>query len=133
MENVFVYGSLLSGFWNHDALLSEVQCTGKATLTAKLSLYHLKAGYPALIESTKENTIIGEVYAVNAKKLQKLDNLEGYDESRPEVSHYRRDKVQVIVNGETIEAWVYILQRKLSSVAFLVEDGDWRKFINREA
>jgi gamma-glutamylcyclotransferase (GGCT)/AIG2-like uncharacterized protein YtfP len=130
LHSVFVYGSLLKGFWNHERCLSEVPCKGEAILKGNYDLYHLPVGYPALVEGNKENCIIGEVYSVNSDELARLDMLEGYHKDRPGYSMYRRETVQVeLENGKVVNSFVYIYQLKLATGAELVKNGDWREFM----
>ena len=75
MEKIFVYGSLLKDFWNHDRVLKHrVRSIEKGTI--KGELYHLPAGYPAIISG--ENLIYGEICTLtHHKHLKSIDLLEG--------------------------------------------------------
>ena len=76
MEKVFVYGSLRTDFWNYDKVLkNRVRQVEKGQI--KGDLYHLPAGYPAVILG--EGTVYGEVITLSQDKILKsLDLLEGY-------------------------------------------------------
>ncbi|MEG0318844.1 MAG: gamma-glutamylcyclotransferase, partial [Niameybacter sp.] len=75
MEKIFVYGSLRQDFWNYDKVLKNRVCHIEQG-TIKGSMYHLPAGYPAVISGTDD--IHGEVMTMSQHKLLKsLDFLEG--------------------------------------------------------
>ena len=76
MEKIFVYGSLMRGFHNHDKVLRHrIKHVERGTIQG--NLYHLPAGYPAIVEV--EKAIQGEVFTIIQDKIIKsLDLLEGY-------------------------------------------------------
>lgn len=115
MHNVFVYGSLMSGFGLHDAL-SASRYLGKYKTSPEWQLYSL-GPYPAAIFG--DNCIEGELYSVTDEVLQKLDYIEGHP------TYYER--VRTFINGE--RAWIYkFVDDDLHNYYKKVEDGDWRKY-----
>jgi gamma-glutamylcyclotransferase (GGCT)/AIG2-like uncharacterized protein YtfP len=75
MVKVFVYGSLMNGFWNFEILLGDkVKEIRKGTTRGEI--YHLPEGYPGAIEGCGQ--IHGELIEVDDKTLKELDLLEGY-------------------------------------------------------
>lgn len=97
MENVFVYGTLKKGFYNHSVIQSG-KFLDKGILSG--ALMFKTRSFPVLFEGDKK--IIGEVYEVNPTVFRNLDRLEGNG------SMYLREKKPVtLLTGGDIEAWVY--------------------------
>jgi len=113
MIRVFVYGSLLTGLSNHRVL------AGAKLIEAGEKDIHCKmvslGAYPALIQTSLENSITGELYEVDEEGLQRLDYLEGHP------NFYKRIQVDGV--------WVYFLNREHDINRYTVIDsGDWRAF-----
>lgn len=121
-QNVFVYGSLLSGLHNHPALTAaKAQFMGPATTVEKYHMVSLGA-YPGVILTQATSAILGEMYRVDGEAMERiLDRLEGYP------YFYNRREVP-LDNGEL--AWIYYLQYTdgYTDSRTPVPDGDWRKF-----
>lgn len=101
---IFVYGTLRKGGSNNYLLSSSI-FIGKAKSRQKYALY--VDGIPYVIKEEQVSNIIGEVYKVNKKTLERIDQLEGYP------CWYNREKIPVILdNGEEILAWIYFNPRK---------------------
>lgn len=129
MEKIFVYGSLLQNFWNHDRVLkNRVHSIEKGTI--KGELYHLPAGYPAV--ATGDDQIYGEVYTLSHNKhLKSIDLLEGYT-GNPEVDIYKREKRTVTLSdGTTTDCWVYIYmdEHYVKKNGKYINHGNWAKFM----
>lgn len=129
MEKVFVYGSLRRGFLNHDKVLKNKVKHVEGGY-AEGSLYHLPAGYPAIIEGKQE--VYGEVFTIRqAKTIKSLDLLEGYL-GEGQNNLYERKKMKVRLEDGTVEdCWVYVHANKeyVKRVGVAVEHGDWGKFM----
>ena len=79
MTRVFVYGTLKRGGRNHHFLAGQ-QFLGEARTAPGYTLYSL-GDYPGMVRSADaKNDVIGEVWAVDAACLEKLDELEGVAE-----------------------------------------------------
>ena len=77
INRVFVYGTLMKGFWNYKWFLDDRISRIIPGKTYGL-LYHLPEGYPALLSGNE--IIEGEVMEpVDEELLKSLDRLEGYD------------------------------------------------------
>ena len=76
MSYIFVYGSLMRGFWNYDRYLhGKGEFIGVGSLEG--DLFHLPDGYPALLPG--EGTVWGEVIKLLDKStINALDRLEGH-------------------------------------------------------
>ena len=99
MTPVFVYGTLLSGRYNHDYFLKGVEFMGEATLQG-YALYNL-GSYPGIIPASGER-VMGEVYQVDDQILARLDRLEGNGWL------YTRQVVGARVGEKDISVQVYI-------------------------
>ena len=129
MEKIFVYGSLLKDFWNHDRVLkNRVRSIKKGTIQGEL--YHLPAGYPAITSGS--NLIHGEVCTLtHSKHLKSIDLLEGYT-GDSNIDLYTREKRTVTFpDGSTTECWVYIYMDEsyVTQKGKYIAHGDWSKFM----
>jgi gamma-glutamylcyclotransferase (GGCT)/AIG2-like uncharacterized protein YtfP len=109
---VFVYGTLMSGFGNHDTMHREgwARLVGRAHTTD--ATFRMEDwGFPALFDDGTE-TAVGEVYEVDAKSLAAMDRLEGngrmYTRALFEIT-IDGPKPENAPNGGTLTAWVYIM------------------------
>ena len=115
--NVFVYGTLKYGFYNHFLL------AGIPRRPAYINGFKMYEGpgYPYAVPG--DGIIYGEVYSIDSSTLSSLDCLEGYP------NHYTRAEYDVdIVHDDMtdkIKAWVYYL-KVLYCELDLIEDGVWR-------
>lgn len=74
-HNVFVYGTLKSGYGNHEYHLRNAIHVGDGSIEG--IMFHL-GGCPAIYLEEKWGPIHGEVYRCTDHELSCLDNLEGY-------------------------------------------------------
>lgn len=111
MDNIFVYGSLLSKLGNpmHQPLEKYAELIGWGTVQGKL----INIGdYPGLIVSgDSDDQVKGEVYRVCDPEslFSKLDRYEGCSEQFPEPHQYVRKQVSVnlLKNGKA-KSWAYL-------------------------
>lgn len=109
--HLFVYGSLRSDF-RADAyqyISKYFKFVGRGKVRGKL--FDLGA-YPAGIPTTEDAFIIGELYVANGKQefswaIGQLDDYEGVTPEPGEPQLYRRELTDVIVDNNTIRAWIY--------------------------
>jgi gamma-glutamylcyclotransferase (GGCT)/AIG2-like uncharacterized protein YtfP len=121
---VFVYGSLLSGLYNHYHL-NEAKLLGEATsATHSYSMWvgHTKS-FPFLIEGSEK--AYGELYEVNEDTLRKLDVLESHP------NFYQRFSRVFECRGVYITAWVYMFQNSVQKME-RVYGNDWKKFLETQ-
>ncbi|WP_035051638.1 gamma-glutamylcyclotransferase family protein [Andreprevotia chitinilytica] len=98
-QQVFVYGTLKQGGWNHK-WLNGAPCQGAAVTVAQYALY--ATSYPFLVEDEALYPVEGELYAVDADGLAHLDVLEGHPDD------YVRKEIAVRnAVGEVVTAWAY--------------------------
>ena len=127
---LFAYGSLMSGFWNHDRFCGAALTIESAVTTGQL--YHLPYGFPAMFD-VSDGQVFGEVMTFPdiGKTLERLDRLEGYlpGDCR---SHYIRvqKSVTILKSGRKIHAWTYVYPKvRLQPDYVPVLSGRWREFI----
>lgn len=108
---LFVYGSLLSGF-HHPAygyISRYFTLIGPAKVKGKL---FDMGEYPAAIPVNDDVWITGELYQLNNKEefeyaLCQLDDYEGVFTEAGETPLYRREPVNVVINDRDTLAWIY--------------------------
>ena len=109
--NLFVYGSLRSGF-QHEAYQYMTQyftLAGHATVKGKL--YDM-GDYPVALPTSEEKFIQGELYVINQPGefsyiIGQLDDYEGIYAEEGETASYKREETTVYCNGQQFTAWIY--------------------------
>jgi gamma-glutamylcyclotransferase (GGCT)/AIG2-like uncharacterized protein YtfP len=119
---VAVYGSLRKGLHNHKSL-GDSELIGEGVVKG-FGMYSL-GSYPALSRHGEKTPVVVEVYEVNPVTMSRLDNLEGFPE------YYTRKLCPVSINGESIPAWVYYMDRPLEDE--FVKSGDWVEYFGGNA
>ncbi len=95
-------------------------------------LYRLPQGYPVLL-SGPTGYVYGEVmtFPDTWKVLERLDELEEYNEKDPEGSYYLRvlKDVEILATGEHLQAWCYLFpenrRKELEKIAVRLPTGYW--------
>ncbi len=131
LNNLFVYGTLMTGFCNHKQYIAP---WANRIIPALINgeLYHLPQGYPALLEG--EGVIRGElVFLPNIDIIIKsIDDLEDYYGPGGD-NMYRREitEVELIETGDKVFAYVYFYcdEKYVRQKGIHVVHGDWRRFI----
>lgn len=113
MHRLFVYGSLMRGQANHD-LLAGSRFIGPARTLPRYTLVDL-GPYPGLLAGGTA-AVAGELYAVDAPTLARLDQFEEH----PHV--YERRPI-ALASGEPAEA--YLLRPHLRQGAPEIRSGRW--------
>ncbi len=111
-ELVFVYGTLMRGHGNHHWLI-DAPFQGEAALPDVV--LHDLGPFPMAVPG--EGLVRGEVYAVDAAGLARLDRLEGY----PRL--YDRQPLP-LADGR--RAWVYLGRPHQVRHVSVIADGCWR-------
>jgi gamma-glutamylcyclotransferase (GGCT)/AIG2-like uncharacterized protein YtfP len=124
MTRIFVYGTLLRGM-QRSPVLENSRFLGFAEIKGKLfDLGH----YPGVGEGY--DRIVGELFEVESKTLDLLDQIEGYDPLAVEDSLYRRMTCSVtsLNDGAESDAFVYFFNREWhdSDDTRRIESGDYR-------
>ncbi|MCA0873989.1 gamma-glutamylcyclotransferase [Seohaeicola saemankumensis] len=132
----FTYGSLKRGFPNHEThadVLSDY--LGEAVTRQSMPLIVPKEPFcdnpncpylhrMAVLADIKGRgkQVHGEVYRVTASGLRELDKLEGYHGPGSDQNVYLRKKINVVIDGATEPAYVYVIADADEYLAKL-EDG----------
>jgi gamma-glutamylcyclotransferase (GGCT)/AIG2-like uncharacterized protein YtfP len=113
---VFVYGTLRRG---GPGEMSSRFPAAKFIAAAQVagSLYDLGA-YPGLVLNESNSSVLGEVYEVDDKTLNRLDEFEAG-------SHYRRQQVAVSIGTHRRVCWTYTPEPEFYALETLITSGDW--------
>lgn len=134
---LFVYGTLLSGLSNHHHMQG-ARCLGPASVQG--ALFDL-GEYPAMVMTGARaeplETVMGELYQIEASHWQRLDTLEEVDPESIENSMYLRVTSEVTWLAseklQTLRAQVYVYNWSLEGRP-RIENGDFRRHIaNKKA
>lgn len=102
---LFIYGTLKRGCSNHAQMAGQA-LLGPARTVAGFQLYDL-GGYPAIVpDSSDRDGVEGEVWAVDAAALQRLDRFEGVHEGL-----YRRENISLLPPFADREIQAYVSPR----------------------
>lgn len=108
--NVFVYGTLKSGYSNNHILRqAEHVMDGYVTGMALINT----PAYPFAIEAADSSFAIGELYRVNEQEFENMDSLEGYPHyyDRKEVTVSSLGRItQTNEEHEPVKAWIYYIK-----------------------
>ncbi|MEG2353639.1 MAG: gamma-glutamylcyclotransferase family protein [Clostridium sp.] len=131
-RKIFVYGSLMEGFFNHKKYL-EGKTLSLEKGTIKGRLYDMPhKGYPAVLQG--DDVIYGELFTIrdfksNLESMDKMEHYYGLDNPKNE---YNRIIVPVTLDsGEIEEAYMYFYTLNDPEVfnekSIYIPYGDWRK------
>ena len=112
---VFVYGRLRMGEADH-SFLNDARLVAKTETAAAFELVDL-GGLPALVEGGAQS-VHGEVYAVDARTLAMIDEIEDHPET------FRRTRIE-LVDGSIVEG--YVMPRSQASCFPRLAEGLWRR------
>lgn len=115
MHNLFVYGSLKSGYWNN-ALLRFAEFVGNDETVSDDYDLRCWGSYPAVYKGGPTK-VKGELYIVDDETFAQVDGLEGYP------TFYNREEVE-LASGVT--AWMYYIDEEDREGAHCAT-GEWRK------
>ncbi|WP_018613117.1 gamma-glutamylcyclotransferase family protein [Segetibacter koreensis] len=136
ITNLFVYGTLRSGFHNsayayitkHFTLIGEAKVKGV--------LYNA-GDYPAAMPTTEENFIKGELYTAKSTDdflwaIEQLDTYEGVDAEEGEPALYKRELTEVFYNNTSTKAWIYWYNQNLDGL-IVIPSGDFMDSLELES
>lgn len=131
--NLFVYGSLRSGFRSpvYEYISRFFTFVGDATVKGKL--YDL-GEYPAAIPVTEDTFIKGELYTIKNEQefswaMGQLDDYEGVNVEEGEEKLYIRKITDVYLGGQVITAWVYWYNGDVTGKP-VIASGDILEYLN---
>lgn len=132
---IFVYGSLMNGFWNYNKALKGKAITEQDGYVLG-NLYHLEEkGYPALVEGT--NVVKGQLIKIpnDQKLIATLDEIENFHGAGNKHNEYELKKVNVFDKDHkiiaTANAYFYNTENdeNFKTSAKLILNGDWRYYM----
>lgn len=133
--HLFVYGSLRSGFRSpvYEYISRFFKFIGDARVKGKL---FDMGSYPAGVATTEESYIVGELYQAKNQHefswaIGQLDDYEGVSVEADEIQLYRREVVDVFINGETVKAWIYWYNGDVSSRP-VITSGDLMEYLKKK-
>lgn len=109
--NIFVYGSLRSGFQSpaYEYISRFFTLVGNAKVKGKLVDM---GAYPAGVPTDEERYIVGELYQIKHRNefswaMGQLDDYEGVNAEEEQERLYGREVTDVIAGDMTLQAWIY--------------------------
>ncbi len=109
--NIFVYGSLRSGFQSpaYEYISRFFTLVGDAKVKGKLVDM---GAYPAGVPTDEERYIVGELYQIKHRNefswaMGQLDDYEGVNAEEEQERLYGREVTDVIAGDMTLQAWIY--------------------------
>ena len=113
---VFVYGTLMSGDYNH-SLMKEDSCVFlKEAITKREFILYDLGGFPGMVKGGNDS-IIGELYEACSATIRRMDILEGHPQ------FYRRSTIELQC-GE--KAQTYILDKGYIRGCPIIKSGSWK-------
>jgi gamma-glutamylcyclotransferase (GGCT)/AIG2-like uncharacterized protein YtfP len=135
IHNLFVYGSLRSGFHNpaYQYLSQYFNLIGEGIVKGKL---FDKGEYPVAILTSEEKFITGELYTINSAAefsyaIGQIDDYEGVLAEAGETPLYKREAVTVLQNNQQHTAWIYWFNGTIDGLA-AIASGDVLKYMQEK-
>lgn len=133
---LFVYGSLRSGFQHpaYEYISRYFSLTGAGHVRGQL---FDMGDFPAGVPAVTDNFIQGELYAIQNERefawaICQLDDYEGVLTEAHENALFRRELVEVAVNGKQTTAWIYWFNGDVSGRKPIVS-GDVMQWRNQSS
>jgi len=133
--NLFVYGSLRSGFRNpvYNYLTKYFHLLGEAVVKGKL--YDM-GEYPVALPTAEEKFISGELYTINdavefSWAIAQLDDYEGLNPEEGEQPLYKREEVLAYQDGQPVTAWIYWFNGSITNQPE-IESGDIMQYLQKK-
>ncbi len=136
MDAFFFYGTLRTGQENSSL---SVGASAVRPATTRGLLFALPEGIPVLVDG--DGVVLGELVeyeaASSGERLAAFDDLEGYTPGDLASCQYLRVRRAVGVDGEVVEAWVYVYPvERLAEVrrsSVWIPHGDWVRFVKERS
>ena len=134
-HNLFVYGSLRSGFKNtaYAYITQYFTYAGEALVKGQ---FYDSGTHPVAIATEKEDMIVGELYTLNNSEdfswaFEQLDDYEGVHVEAGETPLYKRESVQVFQEEKIMDAWVYWYNGSINGFT-KIETGDLVQYLQQK-
>jgi gamma-glutamylcyclotransferase (GGCT)/AIG2-like uncharacterized protein YtfP len=135
VRHLFVYGTLMRGFWRHRLLADQpgLRFHGRGTVHGRL---HDLGAYPGAVPDATPGALVhGEIYesGAMASALDVLDRVEGFDPVDPARGLFLRAPVPAeSERGGALLAWIYWWNRPLGRKP-VIPGGDYRASREKDA
>lgn len=133
--NLFVYGSLRSGFRNpvYQYLTKYFHLLGEGVVKGKL--YDM-GEFPVARSTNDEKFISGELYTINDPRefswaIGQLDDYEGLNAEEGETPPYKREEVIAYQDGRPVTAWIYWFNGNVDGKPE-IESGDLLQYLQQK-
>ena len=133
-NSVFVYGTLMKGYSNHEKYLANYVVSRSQGLMAG-ELYHLNYGYPAAIDGS--GVVKGEIFGLSdiEQAFTGLDYLEDFNQPDSENLYERQIREVQDSDGNIILCYVYLWAtgriQDLIQNGVHVNHGDWKEYVRK--
>ncbi|MEG2354199.1 MAG: gamma-glutamylcyclotransferase family protein [Clostridium sp.] len=132
---IFVYGTLMEGFYNYNKYLrKKTKTIEKAYTSGKLYQQFLES-YPSLLKG--EDKIFGELIALNnfSQDIKVIDKLEGFlGEGNIKNTYNREIIVATLEDGTEEEAYIYFFnckdENEFMDSTMYIAHGNWRIYVD---
>lgn len=128
---LFVYGTLMQGFWNNRRL-EGATFLANATVPGYIVSLGGFPGYKRLGKDEGDMSVLGELYEVDDVILARCDQLEGYRGPDDHYNFYNRIQVpcQGWLDEECVtQAFIYEWNGRENGHT-VVPNGNWREYVN---
>ena len=133
--NLFVYGSLRSGFRNpvYQYLTKYFHLLGEAVVKGKV--YDM-GNYPVALPTNDDTFILGELYSINNPRefswaIGQLDDYEGINAETGEHPLYKRQQATAYQDGQPFITWIYWFNGNVEGKPEL-ESGDLLQYLQQK-
>jgi len=125
---VFVYGSLMEGFYGYKTFMKDAKFISKARVKGDLRFFC--SDYPVMIKKLKGSKYVqGELYEVDQETMGNLRKYEGIGNP---FTCYTEKVVQAETEDETLTARAFVviptIEMPMLFTSRHIPEGDWRKF-----
>lgn len=131
----FVYGSLRVGFRDpaYSYLSKYFHFVGEGTVQGK---FYLNGSTPVALPTDVKEFIAGDLYELNNPEelkwiLVQLDDYEGLNVEPGEMPLYKRELVEVLINSQSITAWIYWYNGSLDNLTDL-DETELTKYLQQQ-
>jgi gamma-glutamylcyclotransferase (GGCT)/AIG2-like uncharacterized protein YtfP len=134
-HNLFVYGSLRSGFKNpaYEYLARYFTYSGEGLVHGK---FYDNGSHPVGIASANGEMIVGELYTLNnadefSWAFEQLDDYEGLHIEAGETALYKRTIAHVYQEEKIIPAWIYWFNGNIDNLT-PIASGDLMEYVQQK-
>lgn len=131
VQQIFVYGTLMSHFDNPMAFVLERNCqlVGKGQISGKL--FHVNNDFPAAIHQEDSDVkVVGQLFTIAPEAHQQvmrlLDQFLKFKNTDPESSLFVRTVLDVDADGHRVPCWVYLYNQPTEDLTEIPSGNYWQ-------